>query len=114
MAGKLVREYFWPHSRAALRRAGISQRHNDERAVLVWARARGKEEVSREDVRQNALSKRLDAEQTQRLLDGLVKAGWLRQSCGSAGAKRRQTGLPVAHKSSSNLRAGNPDNPGNL
>jgi hypothetical protein len=78
-AVKLVREYFWPHSRAALRKAGLIRQRTDERIVLNWTRARGKKELSREDVRQNALSKRLDAEQTRRLLDGLGKAGWLRQ-----------------------------------
>jgi hypothetical protein len=33
---------------------------------------------SREDIRRTALSQQLDVEQTQALIDGLVKAGWLR------------------------------------
>jgi hypothetical protein len=111
---RLVKDYFWPHSRAALRRAGLSQRHNDERTVLTWARARGKTELSREDVRHNALSQRLDAEQTQRLLDGLVKAGWLRQVVKPPGAKRRQTGLSVACKPNHDPPGGNVGNVENL
>jgi hypothetical protein len=33
--------------------------------------------VSREEIRRDALGQSLDADQTQHLLDGLVKAGWL-------------------------------------
>jgi hypothetical protein len=34
--------------------------------------------VSLQDIRQDALGRRLDAEQTRSLLDGLVRAGWLK------------------------------------
>jgi uncharacterized protein DUF3987 len=74
---RLVRDYFWPHSRAALRQIGLNERHADTRRVLRWIKARGKQEVSREEIRRDALGQRLDADQTQHLLDGLVKAGWL-------------------------------------
>jgi hypothetical protein len=33
-AVRLVRDYFWPHSRAALRQIGLSERHADARRVL--------------------------------------------------------------------------------
>ena len=39
----------------------------------------GRDEVSREDIRRDALGRSLDADQTQSLLDGLVRAGWLRE-----------------------------------
>ena len=35
--------------------------------------------VSREDVRREALSRRLNADEVQTLIDGLVRAGWLRE-----------------------------------
>jgi hypothetical protein len=76
---RLVRDYFWPHARASLRQIGLSERHANARRVLRWIKANGRDEVSREEVRRQALGQSLDADQTQLLLDGLVKAGWLRQ-----------------------------------
>src|SRR5262249_19516464 len=57
---------------------GLSDRHKNARRVLRWVQGQGKDEVSREEVRQYALGRRLDAEATQAVLDGLVKVGWLR------------------------------------
>jgi hypothetical protein len=49
------------------------------------------DEVSREEVRRQALGQSLDADQTQHLLDGLVKAGWLREiATKTPGRTRRQ------------------------
>jgi Protein of unknown function (DUF3987) len=76
---RLVRDYFWPHARASLRQIGLSERHANARRVLRWIKANGRDEVSREEVRRQALGQSLDADQTQHLLDGLVKAGWLRE-----------------------------------
>ena len=77
-AMRLWQAYFWPHARAALRQIGITDRHRDARRVLRWLRAHRRTEVSREEVRVEALGKRLDADATQDLLDDLVKVGWLR------------------------------------
>jgi len=76
---RLWREYFWPHARAALRQVGLNERHTNARRVLRWIKANSKGEVSREEVRREALGQSLDASQTQHLLDGLVKAGWMRE-----------------------------------
>src|SRR5262249_26959615 len=76
-AVRLVRDYFLPHGRAALRPVWLNERHSTNRRVLRWIKAHGKHEVSREDIRREALSQTLDADQTQNLLDGLVRAGWL-------------------------------------
>lgn len=78
-AVRLVRDYFWPHTRAALRQTGLSERHASARRALRWICKNGKVEVSREGVRRDALGQSLDADQTQELLDGLIEAGWLRQ-----------------------------------
>jgi Protein of unknown function (DUF3987)/Bifunctional DNA primase/polymerase, N-terminal len=77
-AVRLWRDYFWPHSRAALRQIGLSEKHANARRALCWIRTHGKAEVSLQDIRQDALGRRLDAEQTRSLLDGLVRAGWLK------------------------------------
>jgi Protein of unknown function (DUF3987) len=79
-AVRLVREYFWPHARAALRQIGLSERHVNARRVLRWIRARCKTEVLLEDVRRDAaLGQKLDAEQTATLLEGLARSGWVRE-----------------------------------
>jgi hypothetical protein len=78
-AAQLVRDYFWPHARAALRQIGFSERHVNARRVLRWIRARNRSEVSREEIRRDALGQRLDAEQTVTLLDSLECSGWLRE-----------------------------------
>jgi uncharacterized protein DUF3987/bifunctional DNA primase/polymerase-like protein len=77
-AVRLWRDYFWPHSRAALRQIGFSEKHTNARRALAWIRANQKAEVSLQDIRQDALGRRFDAEQTRSLLDGLVRAGWLK------------------------------------
>ena len=74
----LWRDYFWPHSRAALRQIGLTEKHTNARRALSWIRANEKTEVSIQDIRQDALGRRLDAEHTRSLLDGLVRAAWLR------------------------------------
>jgi hypothetical protein len=86
---QLWREYFWPHARAALRQIGLAERHANARRVLRWIKARGKDEVSREEIRRDALGQSLDADQTQQLLDGLVMAGWLRPTSTDTTGRRK-------------------------
>ena len=76
-ARRLWRDYFWPHGRAAIRQMGLTEKHTNARRALGWIRANQKAEVSLFDVRRDALGRRLDAEDTRTLLDGLVRAGWL-------------------------------------
>ena len=91
-AALLVSDYFWPHSRAALRQIGLSEKHVNARKVLRWLAASEQEEFSREDVRVTCLAKTLYADQTQDLIDALVKSGWCRELSGG-GPKER--GRPV-------------------
>jgi Protein of unknown function (DUF3987) len=86
-AVRLIRNYFWPHSRAALRQIARNERHANARRVLRWIRAHNKTEVSLKDVRRDALNQSLDADQTQGLLDGLRKAGWLRETNAPTGGR---------------------------
>jgi hypothetical protein len=82
---RLVRDYFWPHARACLRLIGLTERHTNARRALLWIRAKGKTEVSREEIRRDALSQRLDAEETADLLAALCKSGWLREEATEPG-----------------------------
>jgi hypothetical protein len=75
---RLWREYFWPHSRTALRQIGLSEKHTNARRVLRWLATHRKAEVSLLDIRREALGRRLDAKDTRSVLDDLVCAGWLK------------------------------------
>jgi hypothetical protein len=90
----LVKEFFWPHGRAALRQIGLSERHANKRKVMRWVRAAKSMEISLQDVRRGALAHALDEEETKELLRDLVKAGWLREVVktgpGGPGRKRRR------------------------
>ena len=77
---QLWRDYFLPHSRAALRLIGLSDKHVNARKALKWIRANGKHEVSRDDVRVGALTRRLDADETQAVIDRLVTGRWLAET----------------------------------
>jgi hypothetical protein len=48
-------------ARTCLRQVGLTDRHKDARQVLKWLRANDMRQVSREDIRRNALGRRLDA-----------------------------------------------------
>jgi uncharacterized protein DUF3987 len=84
---KLVSDYFWPHARACLRLIGLTEKHTNARRVLLWIRAKGKTEVSREEIRRDALSQRLDANETTVLLKELSKSGWLWEEVAAPGHK---------------------------
>jgi hypothetical protein len=91
-AVRLVRDYFWPHARACLRQIGLSQRHADARRVLHWIMATGKQRVRREEIRRDALARQLNADETEKLLNHLERAGWLRKVL----PRRRGRGRPKA------------------
>ena len=76
-AARLACEYFWPHSRAALRQIGLSERHANLRRALRWIRAAGRTEVSIRDIRRDAMAGSLDADATLDLIDRLASSGWL-------------------------------------
>jgi hypothetical protein len=87
---RLARDYFWPHTRAALRQIGLTERHADARKVLKWIKATGKTEISLEDIRRDALGQALDAEGTQQLIDkSLVRTHWLREITVKSGTRGR-------------------------
>jgi hypothetical protein len=100
---RLAHDYFWPHAKACLRLIGLTERHTHAKRVLLWIRAKEKTEVSREDIRRDALGQRLDAAQTEDLLKGICTSGWLREEVtppGPQGGKpvRRWLVNPKLHK----------------
>jgi hypothetical protein len=80
-------DYFWPHAQACLRQIGLTQHHADARRVLRWLKANGSKDVSREDVRRNALGRQRDADTTEEVLKFLARAGWLRQQKTETGGR---------------------------
>ncbi len=76
---RLWKAFFWPHARAAMRQIGLSDRHKNARRVLRWIKANQTAEISVKDVRREALAQSLDAKESEMLLDGLTKAGWLKR-----------------------------------
>jgi hypothetical protein len=88
---KLVRDYFWPHARAALRQIGLSDRHVNARRALRWIRVhrRPQQKISIEDIRVDALARKLDAAQTSDLLAVMERSGWLRKKKDEDGLQGR-------------------------
>ena len=75
----LIFSYFWPHTRAALRLIESHDRRRHERTALKWISKNRLEKVSIENIRRDALTFKLDAEQTLDLIKHLAGAGWLRE-----------------------------------
>jgi hypothetical protein len=88
-AVRIWRNYFWPHGRSALRQVGISERHSNARKVLKWVRSTktANDVLSVKDVRREAMSQSIDAEQTENLLHGLEQAGWLKKVTAPTGGR---------------------------
>ena len=76
----LIFSYFWPHTRAALRLIESHDRRRHERTALKWISKNRLEKVSIENIRRDALTFKLDAEQTLDLIKHLAGAGWLREN----------------------------------
>jgi hypothetical protein len=73
-------DYFRAHARAVLGRAFPSDGEQPMRQVLAWIRARGVAQVSREDVRRDALGQALNAHQALQVIQSLERAGFLRKA----------------------------------
>jgi hypothetical protein len=72
-------DYFRGHARAVLARASPTDGERLMRRVLAWILSRGATEISREDVRRDALGQALNAAQSQRVIESLEHEGFLRQ-----------------------------------
>lgn len=71
--------YFKPHARAVFNQAGRTDRDRQARRAVRWLRASGFEEVSREQIRCEALSYSVDAEGADKVIARLEQGGILRR-----------------------------------
>src|SRR5712671_3389402 len=86
-AWDLWERYYRPHAQAVFDRAGPADRarqgqhqaRQHARRVIGWIRARGATEISREDVRREALSQRVNAAGADEVILALEQAGVLRE-----------------------------------
>ena len=82
-AWDLWERYYRPHAQAVFDRAGPADRERQARQharrVIGWIRARGATEISREDVRREALSQRVNAAGADEVILALEQAGVLRE-----------------------------------
>jgi hypothetical protein len=106
-------DYLRPHARAVLQLAAPDDIDHKARHVLRWLRRRGALEVSREEIRCDALGRSVNAAGAERVLQRLQTAGFVKQllySMPSHGG-RPPNRWEVNPRLSA---AGNPGNPGNL
>jgi len=78
-AWELWERYYRPHARAVFDRAGPSDRDRKVRQVIGWIRAHEATEISREDVRRDALRQTVNAAGADDVIDALEDAGVLRE-----------------------------------
>jgi len=86
-AWDLWQRYYRPHAQAVFDRAGPAERDRQgrhqarqhARQVIGWIRARGPTQISREDVRREALSQRVKAAGADEVIAALEQAGVLRE-----------------------------------
>ena len=77
-AAALWRDYLWPHADALFRRAGNSERQRHAGRVLRWLAAQRLRDVSREQIRREALAQAVNADGADDIAAVLVDGGWLR------------------------------------
>lgn len=77
-AAGLWSDYFRPHAQAAIYRAGRNAQDRNARRVVRWLTVEGVAEVSREDIRRDALAQSVDAAGADLAIDRLVGANVLR------------------------------------
>ena len=70
--------YFLPHARSVFQRAGAVDRDRTARRAARWLRRAGLAQVSREDIRCEALCRTVDAEGAEQVIERLEEGGVLR------------------------------------
>jgi hypothetical protein len=78
-AWDLWERYYRPHARAVFDRGGPSDRDRKVRQVIGWIRARCATQISREDVRREALRQTVKAAGADEVILALEQAGVLRE-----------------------------------
>ncbi len=70
--------YFRPHAMIVFGQAGRIDKDKHARRVALWLRGAGQRQVTREQLRREALAQTIDAAQTDRVILRLEEAGFLR------------------------------------
>ena len=95
--------YYRPHAQAVFDRAGPSDRDRQlrlhARRVVGWIRTHDATEVSREDVRREALSQRVKAAGADEVIEALEEAGVLREVDEATTTRPRPPGAALAGQS---------------
>ena len=78
-AWELWDRFYRPHAQAVFDRAGPSDRDRKARQVIGWIRAHDATEISREDVRRDALRQKVNAAGADEVIEALEEAGVLRE-----------------------------------
>ncbi len=81
--------YFHPHAKSVFERAGAGNRDRTARRAARWLRRAGLHQVSREDIRCEALCQSVNAEGAEEIIERLEAGGLLRSV-----AKQRTGGRP--------------------
>jgi uncharacterized protein DUF3987 len=106
-------DYLRPHARAVLQLAMPNDIDRKARKVARWLRSRGTAEVSREEIRCDALSRSVNAAGVDRILQRLLSAGMVKQllyAMPSQGGRPPSRWQVNPHL----IAAGNAGNAGNL
>ena len=113
---RLWSDYFRPHARALFQRTVPGERERQARRVVRWLRERGLSEVSREQVRSEALNRSVDAAGAGEVLYRLQSAGIVQQKSYVSPARggRPPNRWSVNPRLATRPSAGNPGNSGNL
>jgi len=77
-ACRLWESYFRPHACAVFDRAAPTTQDRQARRVIRWIQAHGMSEISREEVRREALGQSVNADGAQQVIYRLERAGLLR------------------------------------
>jgi hypothetical protein len=91
-AAALWRDYFRPHARAVFDSAALSDSERRARRVARWLLATRPQQVSREEVRRQALCQAATADETQSALQRLAYLGFVK-----ADRSRERTGRPSTY-----------------
>jgi hypothetical protein len=87
-------DYFHPHAQSVFQGGGRGDRDGTARRVARWLRRAGLDQVSREDIRRDALCQTVNAEGADQVIARLEAGGVLRsiraEAVGSRGPLRRR------------------------
>jgi hypothetical protein len=86
-AVQLWQSYFWPHAQAVLISSASSPHHGNRRRVIRYLQSCKANDVSREEIRRNALGETVNASAADVLMEDLERDGYVRRLATESGRK---------------------------